>query len=129
MGGLYRESGKTMPKRRVGVRVSKTMLSGMHEALKTDGVGPRGKSAWVEEGIRQLLDVDAKAMTDRRIFTGDEREPNTEGEVVSLTEDVLDQITTRIVELRMLDPLLEDVQSMLIRAAIRRRIRSTKAHV
>jgi hypothetical protein len=116
-----------MPKRRVGFRISEPLLVDLKMMMKEEGYRQRQKSQWVSQSIEKLLQQDAKAMLEKGVFTGDSLNRNSIGEVVSLDEDLLDEVTCKMIELRHQDPLLEDVQSMLIRASIKSRIEQVKA--
>lgn len=111
-----------MPARRVGYRISEALLVDLTVRMRRDGWSSRKKSEWIRQALQRLLDQGAEWMLRENVFVGDRLNANTIGEAVYVDEELSTAIDGMIYELRRIDPLIEDMQSMLIRAAIRQRL-------
>lgn len=111
---------------RIGYRASESLLVGLMLAMKKEACSPRKKSQWICSAIQQMLSLGAKQIIEENVFVGDRLNENTVGQVLYLDDELSNAMNSMIFDLRRVDPLLEDIQSVLIRAAIRRRLNETK---
>jgi hypothetical protein len=82
--------------------------------------GPKGKSRWVREAIQELLKADPAL---RSVGVSDDLMQHDALEVVSLADDLKERIEGAMTTLRRQDPLMKGVQSVIIRSAIRRKLK------
>jgi Arc/MetJ-type ribon-helix-helix transcriptional regulator len=101
-------------------RLPATLRQQMREAVVRDGYGLRGKSRWIREAIELLFKKDRALIN---VGLGDDLEENSATDLVVLTPIIENKIEETILKLRTQDPLMEGVQSSIIRAAIRLRLR------
>lgn len=97
-------------------------MVGLVLAMKREGSSPRKRSQWVSGALQNLLSLGAGKIFDENIFVGDRINENAIGQVLYVDDDLSNALDSMIYDLRRIDPLIEDVQSVLIRAAIRRRV-------
>lgn len=115
-----------MSKRRLGYRLSEPVLVDLRDALFKDGVTKRKKSSWICEGIDDFLDKGADRIVGENYFVGDSLNSNSIGETVVMDEDLSTKLDSMVIQIRSLDPYSDDIQSMLIRAAIKEKIKQVK---
>ena len=82
--------------------------------------GPKGKSRWVREAIGELLEADPAL---RSVGLSEDLMHHDALDVVSLEDGLRERIEVAMTTLRRQDPLMRGVQSVIIRAAIRRKLR------
>lgn len=115
-----------MQKRRVGYRLSESLMVDMKWALNAEGISPRKKSRWVCKAIELLLAKGSERILNEDLAAGDRINPNKIMDVISMENDLCNSIDSMIYDIRRIDPLTEDLQSMLIRAAIRNYVSNIK---
>jgi hypothetical protein len=81
--------------------------------------GLKGKSRWVREAVVELLDSEPVLES---VGAGEDLMQHNVLDVVDLGDELPRRIERAMVLLRRQDPLMEGVQSAIIRAAIRRRL-------
>jgi len=107
--------------------VSKTtyrLPSDLRDTMRVEArkqYGAKGKSRWVREAIDELLKADPGL---RSVGVAEDLMHHDALDVVSLGDDLRERIEAAMTILRRQDPLMKGVQSVLIRAAIRRRLKS-----
>lgn len=89
-----------------------------HKIIK-DGYGMRGKSKWVSEAINRLLDLNHYA---ELVSLGDELKGFEKVETISVERDLKKNLDQAIHQIRKQYPLLEGVQSRIIRTSILQRL-------
>lgn len=84
-----------------------------------DGYGMRGKSKWVTEAVQQLLDhADYVSLS----YLSDEMNGFDKTETITVDEELKNKLEKAILETRKHYPMLEGVQSRLLRTSIMQRI-------
>ena len=83
--------------------------------------GAKGKSRWVREAVIELLNSEPVLQS---VGAGEDLVQNNVIDVVDLGDELPQRMERAMVLLRRQDPLMEGVQSAIIRAAIRRRLAS-----
>lgn len=111
-----------MSTRKIGYRISEALLVDLTVRMKAQGRSPRKRSEWIRGALHNLLQKGARELIEKNIFVGDRLNANAIGTAVYVDDDLATAIDNMIYELRRIDPLIEDVQSMLIRAAIRSKL-------
>ncbi|PKM46981.1 MAG: hypothetical protein CVV05_00765 [Gammaproteobacteria bacterium HGW-Gammaproteobacteria-1] len=108
---------------RTTLRLPEKLRDALTEHLKAaDGYGVRDKSRWIGEAIHILVTEDKMLGF---VGVGSRMDPDG-NEVVSkveLNDEAADDLKTAIRKLRRQSPLMEGVQSEVIRSAIRYRLR------
>lgn len=97
--------------------------SGLRDTMRTVArmqYGPKGKSRWVREAIEDLLRADP-ALTS--VGIAEDLMQHDALDVVSLEDGLRERIEAAMTTLRRQDPLMKGVQSVIIRAAIRRKLK------
>lgn len=82
--------------------------------------GAKGKSRWIREALEELLAEDRALQS---VGVGEELAKKDSADVVDLGPELPARIQGAIEILRRQDPLMEGVQSAIIRAAIRRKLK------
>jgi len=95
----------------------KTML---RQAVADDGYGGKGKSRWVREALTQLFKHDPDLMN---VGVGDDLEVNDAEDAFFLSMENGLAIDAAVEIIRSQYPRAEGVQSAIIRAAVRYRLR------
>ena len=83
--------------------------------------GKKGKSRWIHIAIEELFESDPILQS---VGQGEDLNVNDATDVINITPELRDRIETAILKLRRQDPLMEGVQSAIIRAAIRQKLGS-----
>ncbi len=104
-------------------KLPRSLRDEMREVAKAEQ-GPRGKSRWVREAVLSLLETDPGLST---VGLGEDlREARgmvvDQIDITGITNDLESAITL----LRRQDPMMEGVQSAILRAAIRHRLKRGK---
>ena len=106
---------------RVTLRLPHSMLDELHCTMEERGYTQRRRSLWVEQALLEMADHDPdlseSTIGDRT--NGSHRKLLT----VHLTKFGHQQLTDSIIDLRQQAPTIEGVRSLVIRSAIRFRIR------
>jgi hypothetical protein len=97
------------------------------EAFEADmektGYGPRQKGVWVGEALRQLERDDPKL---ERCGVGDDLDAPREVNLgITLARDDFARLQGLVLKIRQGSPLVEGVRALVVRSAIRNRIRSS----
>lgn len=104
---------------RTTVRLSHGVRQEMLKRIIDEGYGLRGKSKWIVEAIEYLLSL--PNFVDY-VVIANEMTTLTEPEVIQLPVSLRNQIDTAAIDVRSKHPLLEGVQSLIIRSSIMQRI-------
>jgi hypothetical protein len=104
---------------RTTVRLSQGVRHAMLKRVVEEGYGLRGKSKWIAESIEHLLSL--PNFIDYVVIANEMTEL-TEPEVIQLPIILRNQIDTAAIDVRASHPLLEGVQSLIIRSSIMQRI-------
>jgi hypothetical protein len=100
-------------------RLPSTLRDSMRLAAK-ERYGIKGKSRWVREAIDELLQEDPAL---RSVGLAEDLMHHDALDVVNLGDELRERIEAAMTVLRRQDPLMKGVQSVIIRAAIRRRLK------
>lgn len=95
----------------------KTML---RQAVADDGYGGKGKSRWVREALTQLFEHDPDLMN---VGVGDDLEVNDAEDAFFLNMENGLAIDAAVEVIRSQYPRAEGIQSAIVRAAVRHRLR------
>ena len=95
----------------------KTLLG---QAVADDGYGGKGKSRWVREALTQLFEHDPDLM---HVGVGDDLEVNDAEDAFFLSMENGLAIDAAVEVIRSQYPRAEGIQSAIIRAAVRYRLR------
>lgn len=101
------------------VRMPTALKLKVAATIKRQGYGGRGKSKWAREAIAQLFEEDPGLIN---VGVGDGLEDINDRDVYYLDKPTRDLVIRGIELLRLQSPLLEGVQSSIIRAALRYRV-------
>ena len=107
--------------RKTTYRLPSKLRNEMWACLKYEGYSSRSKSRWVREALVEYLDKD-KDRGFTRVGLSDDIEPNVTVEVIYLNDELFKRIKEATTIIRKQTPLIEGVQSAIIRAAVRWRI-------
>lgn len=91
----------------------------MRERIVIDGYGLRGKSKWVSESILSLLSLNNYI---ELVKISNEMHSHGKSDTVTLDESVRRSLEKAIVDIRKVYPMLEGVQSRILRTSIVQRI-------
>lgn len=91
----------------------------LKERIIKDNYGLRGKSRWVAEAIKCLLDMENYP---ELVNLNDELKKLTKIESIIVTDSIKNKINLTTVVIRKKFPILEGVQSRIIRTAIIQRL-------
>ncbi len=115
------KSERLSRKVKISLRIPEPLHEDIVEAMKRDHYSPKKKSVWTEEALfvmaRHDPDLSESLVGDRA------QGPNTKQIVVALSSDARHQLRDSIVRLRLQLPTIEGVQSLVLRCAMRFRIR------
>ena len=95
----------------------KTLL---HQAVAEEGYGGKGKSRWVREALTQLFEYDPDLMN---VGVGDDLEVNDAEDAFFLSMENGLAIDAAVEVIRSQYPRAEGIQSAIVRAAVRYRLR------
>ena len=99
----------------------------MAEAMSRDGYSRNRQSLWVEEALLALSRHDPDM---GQSLVGDRAQgPNRRQMIVVLSEDACDTLRDLIIRLRLQVPTIEGVQSLVLRCAMRFRVRNPERFV
>ena len=106
------------------LRLSTTLATAIDEALRHTGYGPRQKGVWVGEALEQLKREDP---TLHKVGAGDDLDaPRDRSLLLSFARDHFRLLEDLVLQFREAAPLVEGVRALIVRSAIRSRIRSSK---
>ncbi len=99
--------------------VPQSLQQELRHKVINDGYGMRGKSKWVSEAIERLLQIDNYADL---VYLGDEMKGFEKVETISIERSLKKTLDQAIHDIRKQHPLLEGVQSGIIRTSILQRL-------
>jgi hypothetical protein len=106
--------------KRVACRMPLALKKMLRQAVTDEGYGGKGKSRWVREALVQLFEQDPVLMN---VGVGDDLEVNDAEDSFSLSPENEWAIDAAVELIRSQYPRAEGVQSAIIRAAVRYRLR------
>lgn len=105
------------------IKISFVLPIGLQKELKErivkDGYDLRGKSRWISESIEYLL---AMANYPDLVKINDEMKGFEKRESIVLIKDLKNKLDSAILDVRKLYPIIEGVQSRIVRTAIVQRL-------
>lgn len=114
-------SQKAGRKVKITFRLPNALSGEVADAMKRDGYSPKKKSVWIEESLLSMVRNDPDLSES---LIGDKAQGlNTRRIVVALSAGARQQLKDTIVRLRLQMPMIEGVQSVVLRAAMRFRVR------
>jgi hypothetical protein len=103
------------------VRVSKTLAKDFVADMEKSGYGPRQKGVWIGEALQQLERDDPQL---QRCGIGDDLDAPREVSLgITLARDDFARLQELVLRIRQGSPLVEGVRALVIRSAIRNRVR------
>lgn len=106
--------------KRIACRMPSALKTMLHQVINEDGYGGKGKSRWVREALTQLFEHDPDLIN---VGVGDDLEANDTEDAFFLSKDNGKAIDAAVEIIRSQYPRAEGVQSAIIRAAVRYRLR------
>ena len=107
---------------KIALRVPPPLSAEVDAAMERDGYSRKRKSLWVDEALRALETHDPDLS---QSLVGDRTQGrNTRQMIVALHPDAYDTMKDLIIRLRLQLPTIEGVQSLVLRSAMRFRIRN-----
>jgi hypothetical protein len=105
------------------VRLSSALAEKFEDDLQKAGYGPRQKGQWIGEALEQLERDDPLL---ERCGVGDGLDkPRDKSLGVTLAREDFSRLQALTLKLRMGSPLVEGVRALVVRSAIRNRVRSS----
>lgn len=103
------------------VRMSQMLAEAIEKDMKKAGYGPRKKGVWVGEALQQLDRDDPQL---QRCGVGDDLDaPRDRSLGIALERQDFSLLQSLVLRFRQGSPLVEGVRALVIRSAIRNRIR------
>jgi hypothetical protein len=103
------------------VRISDALADAFEKDLKQAGYGPRQKGAWIGEALQQLERSDPQL---QRCGVGDELDtPRSRSLGINLEREDFSLLQSLVLRIRQGSPLVEGVRALVVRSAIRNRLR------
>jgi hypothetical protein len=110
-----------MASRPFRVRMSDALAEAFDRDMKKAGYGPRKKGVWVGEALQQLDRDDPQL---QRCGVGDDLDaPRSRTLGISLEREDFSLLQSLVLRFRQGSPLVEGVRALVVRSAIRSRIR------
>ena len=106
-------------KAKISFVLPEVLQKDFREQVVKDGYDLRGKSRWVSEGIKFLLDMQSYP---ELVHLSGEMKGFEKMESVVITKDLKRFLESAVVEIRKKYPTLEGVQSRIVRTAILQRL-------
>ena len=104
------------------VRVSSELAEAFTADLKQSGYGPRQKGVWIGEALQQLERDDPQL---HRCGIGDDLDVPREVSLgITLAREDFARLQELVLRIRQGSPLVEGVRALVVRSAIRHRIRA-----
>lgn len=94
----------------------------MRQKMLDDNYSLRSKSKWVSEAIEQLFTIDNFA---NLVNYSDDMSQLSQNETISIDQNLKEELARQVVEVKKVFPLMEGVQSRIIRTSILQRILRT----
>ena len=117
-------SGARRPvrKTKIALRIPPPLGLEVAQAMASEGYSRKRQSLWIEEALMALARHDPDMS---QSLVGDRTQgPNRRQMIVALTEPARETLTDLIIRLRLQLPTIEGVQSLVLRCAMRFRIRN-----
>jgi hypothetical protein len=103
------------------VRMSEALAEAFEKDMQKTGYGPRKKGLWVGEALQQLERNDPQL---RRCGVGDELDaPRSRSFGITLEREDFSLLQSLVLRIRQGSPLVEGVRALVVRSAIRNRLR------
>ena len=127
-GGRAAPSGRRATRKtKVALRVPPALSDEVDSAMARDGYSRKRKSLWVEEALYSVQNHDPDLS---QSIVGDRAQGrNTRQVIIALNPDAHDVLKDLIIRLRLQVPTIEGVQSLVLRCAMRFRIRNPEHFV
>src|ERR1700748_3343365 len=107
------------------VRLSSVLAESLAAEMEKTGYGPRQKGVWIGEALRQLERDDPQL---HRCGIGDDLDAPREVSLgITLGREDFARLQELVLRIRQGSPLVEGVRALVVRSAIRNRIRSSAA--
>lgn len=104
------------------VRVSSALAEAFTADMEKSGYGPRQKGVWIGEALQQLERDDPQL---HRCGIGDDLDVPREVSLgITLARDDFARLQELVLRIRQGSPLVEGVRALVVRSAIRNRVRS-----
>lgn len=108
---------------RLHFRLSKDLKAQLDDSVKRDGYGPRGKSRWIRESLLAMEDHDKEM---KYIGQGDLVDgPPKISELFTVPSEIDSLLDDMLLRLRICEPATNVDRSILLRSAIRFRLRNS----
>lgn len=105
------------------VRVSSALAEAFESDLHRAGYGPRQKGVWIGEALKQLERDDPQLL---RCGLGDDLDvPREKSLGITLAREDFARLQELVLRIRQGSPLVEGVRALVVRSAIRHRVRSS----
>lgn len=109
-------------KTKIALRIPPPLGADVEQAMASEGYSRKRQSLWIEEALMALARHDPDM---GQSLVGDRTQgPNRRQMIVALTEPARETLTDLIIRLRLQVPTIEGVQSLVLRCAMRFRIRN-----
>lgn len=109
-------------KTKIALRIPPPLGVEVAQAMASEGYSRKRQSLWIEEALMALARHDPDM---RQSLVGDRTQgPNRRQMIVALTEPARETLTDLMIRLRLQVPTIEGVQSLVLRCAMRFRIRN-----
>ena len=111
-------------KTKIALRVPLPLGEEVAQAMAHEGYSRKRQSLWIEEALYSLARHDPDM---RQSLVGDRAQgPNRRQMIVGLSPEALETLKDLIIRLRLQIPIIEGVQSLVLRCAMRFRIRNPR---
>lgn len=125
--GTVGTARRTTRKTKFAVRIPSALSTQIAQAMARDGYSRKRQSLWVEEALLALSRHDPDM---GQSLVGDRAQgPNRRQMILMLSEHACDTLRDLIIRLRLQVPTIEGVQSLVLRCAMRFRIRNPEHFV
>ena len=120
-------SRRAVRKIKIALRVPPALSDDVDGAIARDGYSRKRKSLWVEEALFSVRNHDPDLS---QSLVGDRAQGrNTRQMIIALAPDAHDVLKDLIIRLRLQVPTIEGVQSLVLRCAMRFRVRNPEHFV
>ena len=105
------------------VRLSSSLAQAFTTDMEKSGYGPRQKGVWIGEALKQLEREDPQL---QRCGIGDDLDvPRQVSLGITLAREDFARLQELVLRIRQGSPLVEGVRALVVRSAIRNRVRSS----
>ena len=121
-GGVATVTRRVARKTKIALRIPPPLGEEVAQAMAREGYSRKRQSLWIEEALTLLAHHDPDMS---QSLVGDRTQgPNHRQMIVTLSADALETLKDLIIRLRLQVPTIEGVQSLVLRCAMRFRIRN-----